>query len=85
MNQQDYDQLYRKQPIIVGSDTVEKGQQKPVIVDGQSVAPLRIKVINSTAQEMYAKEMEMLDQGGADYSGNEQWRRVMAKCGRLRR
>ena len=35
-------------------------------------------------QQEYQEEMDRLAQGGADYSGREEWRRLMRLCGRER-
>lgn len=102
MDQSEYDRLYRRQGIIIGAGQEETLQQEPITVDGNSVAPLRLTVVNSTPQERNAKEYERLQEnvvvvgrveggveivrrtGGADYAGNDEWRQMMRRCGRLR-
>lgn len=66
MDQQEYDKKFRsKVPLmteeIVGSSNPDGAPWKPTIT-----------VVNSTAEEMYQKEMEQLFVGGADYAGLEQ-------------
>lgn len=103
MDQAEYDRLYRKQGIIVGVEEAPEGlESRSITVDGQSVAPLRLNVINTMPQDRYAKEMESLQEnvqvvgrieggvdlirrtGGADYAGNDSWRQLMRRFGRLR-
>jgi hypothetical protein len=68
MDQAEYDRQYRS-----------KG---PLPAEQAAGAKPRITVVNSTPQEQYQREMEMLAEGGADYGGREEWVQVMR---RLRR
>jgi hypothetical protein len=102
MDQSEYDRKFRKQGIIVGVDPDDGASTESIVVDGSSVAPLRLTVINSSPQDMHAREMGGLQEdvevvgrieggveivrrrGGADYAGNDQWRQLMRRFGRLR-
>ena len=102
MNQSEYDQLYRRQGVIIGDDLAESGMDtQSIVVDGQTVAPLRLTIINSTPQERHERGVEKLQEnvevvgrveggveiirrtGGADYAGNDEWRQMMRRFGRL--
>ena len=105
MDQAEYDRRFKNESIIAGNDLQplpELTDCQSIIVDGQTVTPLRITVVNSTPDEMYKREMDFLQEkvtvvgmteggvelvrreGGADYAGNEAWRKMMRRCGRLR-
>jgi hypothetical protein len=58
MDQAEYDRQFRRQGIVVGVEPAVDGvEHQSITVDGQSVAPLRIRMINSTPQQRYEKEM----------------------------
>lgn len=103
MDQAEYDRQFRKQGIIVGDNPSSDGTEtESIVVDGATVAPLRLTILNSSPQQMYEKEMGRLQEtvevvgqieggvelvrrkGGADYAGNDAWRNLMRKFGRLR-
>jgi hypothetical protein len=63
MTPEEYDQKYKSKVPLVTEEFVG--------LDGMQRRP-RITVINSTAEEMYKIEMDILQQGGADYGGREQ-------------
>lgn len=102
MDQSEYDRLYRRRGIMLGVGEQDEQGQTEVIVDGRSVAPLRITLVNSTPEEMRIRDEEEIQgrvevvgmigdgvelirrTGGADYAGNEQWRMLMRRFGRLR-
>ena len=102
MNQSEYDQLYRRQGIIIGDGLPEGDMDtRSIVVDGQTVAPLRLTIINSTPQDRHERGAEGLREnvevvgyteggveiirrtGGADYAGNDEWRQMMRRFGRL--
>ena len=61
MDQAEYDLKFRRQGIIVGDEAAPADlDQQPIVVDGQSVAPLRITMVNSTPQAMNDKMHEQL-------------------------
>jgi hypothetical protein len=104
VDQAEYDRQFRKQGIIVGAEPAPEDaeQSQSIVVDGQSAAPLRLRVIDSTPQQRHEKEMSRLQEqvevvghieggvdiirrrGGADYGGNDGWRQLMYRFGRLR-
>ena len=104
ITQAEYDRSKNQPTIVVGPQAVGSQAvvpQEPILVDGQSVAPLRLTIINDTAEDLYQAEQSSLRgtitvvgvtsegvklvrrSGGADYGGRDQWRRLMARCGRL--
>jgi hypothetical protein len=64
MDQQEYDKKYRSKVPLMTEEIVGTS-------DGTPWKPT-ITVVNSTAEEMYQREMEQLSAGGADYAGLEQ-------------
>lgn len=60
MEREEYDRRFKREPIDILQEFSEDLQTESVTVDGTTVAPLRINVINSTSQDRYTKHMESL-------------------------
>ena len=102
MDQSEYDRKYRRQGIVTSpeADDTEAIGTQSIVVDGQSIAPLNLTIINSTPQDLNARMHEQLREHvevvgrvgdvdairrvGGAYDHNEGWRRFMRRCGRLR-
>jgi len=80
MDQAEYDRLHRR-PV---KKILDEEPIQTMMEDNGAALPVNIKIINSTPQERYEKEMQRLHEGGADYNGNEQWRALMCRFGRIR-
>jgi hypothetical protein len=74
MTQDEYDKQFK-------SKTPLQSQEVVGSFDGVSVS--KITVIEASPQEMHQQEMEELAKGGADYSGNEEFRHFMQRYERV--
>jgi hypothetical protein len=102
MDQAEYDRQFKKAGIPIEEPSVDATETASINVDGSTVVPLRLTVINSSPQAMSDREQETLREhiqvvgrieggvelirrtGGPDYAGNDAWRQLMRKVGRLR-
>lgn len=61
MDESEYARRYRKQGIIIGAEVAsEEVESQSITIDGQTVVPLHLKILNSTPQERYERDSQRL-------------------------